>query len=537
MHSLAREQYMAVRGSIPVIDIFAGPGGLSEGFSSVYNDDGGKSFDVRLSIENDPAAHRTLELRSFFRQFRGREIPRAYYDYIAGRTGRDAAAREKLFAQFPEQSVRAQRHAWRATLGEIPVSEVKSRVNEALGIGSSNWVLIGGPPCQAYSLVGRSRMKREKGDAFLTDHRHVLYKEYLRILANHEPTVFIMENVKGLLSSKHENKLIVERIIHDLQRPGNGASYRLFSLVSSDNSGHEPAFPSKTSPPRAKDFLIEAEKFGVPQARHRLVFLGISERFLSGRDGIAIPKLRAAPKRVSLSDVLDGLPRLRSGVSKAADGTDQWKSLLQRAVDTAWFRSMRSAGDTRVAQKIQAMLQQLRAPRADRGDIFVETKFRAPRKYRRWYCDQRMSGVCNHESRRHIEDDLHRYLFASCYAMVHGVSPKLQDFPTELLPLHKNVNKALANGLFNDRFRVQRSSVPATTITSHIAKDGHYFIHPDPLQCRSLTVREAARLQTFPDNYFFEGTRTDQYRQVGNAVPPLLARQIGEIVRDVLFLG
>ena len=173
-----------------------------------------------------------------------------------------------------------------------------------------------------------------------------------------------------------------------------------------------------------------------------------------------------------------------------------------------------------VRAKIEDTVNELALPAHSRGSDYVVTR----------------SGdvVLNHSTRAHIVSDLERYLFASSFATVTGTSPMLSDFPTSLLPDHDNVEMALGNGLFADRFRVQLARKPSTTITSHISKDGHYYIHYDPSQCRSLTVREAARLQTFPDDYFFCGPRTSQYQQVGNAVPPALARQIAGLVASLL---
>jgi DNA (cytosine-5)-methyltransferase 1 len=147
-----------------------------------------------------------------------------------------------------------------------------------------------------------------------------------------------------------------------------------------------------------------------------------------------------------------------------------------------------------------------------------------------WFFDAQLGGILDHQTRGHMDSDIARYAFVASFGEQLGRSPRLDDFPEHILPNHKNVK----SNKFVDRFKVQLKDKPATTITSHISKDGHYFIHYDPNQCRSLTVREAARIQTFPENYFFEGNRTQQYIQVGNAVPPYLAYQVAVSIKKIL---
>lgn len=515
-----------MKNPIPVIDLFAGPGGLGEGFSSLSIGRQKKSvFKINLSIEKDPLAHQTLELRAFYRQFSRGSVPDDYYRHL-----RDphTFTRGELFRNYPDQAKSAREESLCKELGKEPSSEIDRKIRLALN-GNRQWVLIGGPPCQAYSLVGRSRTGGINPD----DHRIYLYREYLRILAEHQPPIFVMENVKGILSSSVNGNKIFDLILKDLSDPcfalgnnnRNAQGYRLFSLV------RQPEEYSQNDKPifQPKDFVIECEKYGIPQSRHRVIVLGI-------RDDLDLKTVNILEEkdRVTAGRVLNDLPRLRSGISRSPDSATLWQELVERATTHKWFRSIQQANGSTLAKHIEDIVSKISKPRVDRGAEFIPCDVSCDYLGAEWFDDEQLQGVCNHSTRSHIPTDLHRYLFAACFAKSEKRSPTLRDFPSELLPEHKNVNKGVFERHFTDRFRVQLKNEPATTVTSHIAKDGHYYIHYDATQCRSLTVREAARLQTFPDNYFFCGPRTQQYAQVGNAVPPLLAKQIAEIVYGIL---
>lgn len=514
---------------IPIVDLFAGPGGLGEGFTSIDN---GSLFKILVSAEMETSAHQTLTLRAFYRKLKnkGESDLESYYRFCNGLS--DLPYDETNLNAWEEAKLEAKQI-------ELGTEEGNLQLNKAIEAGKLTpkipWVLIGGPPCQAYSLVGRSRNLGNAEYKAENDPRHFLYKEYLNIIQRYKPSVFVMENVKGILSAKVNGEKIFNNILTDLSDPdqalskkSSGFKYKIYSLVNATyfESGMHPEEIN------ANDFVIRAEDYGIPQARHRVILLGVRS------DHESKPVQLKKKNFTNVSDAINGLPRLRSRLSKEADNTERWFNIVIAHLDNLY----KDAQSQPNLAKLVKTLKQIKMKASNNltyGDVRVQQDKNFYNRFKtdnsllaNWYEDANLSVWLNSETRGHMTSDLKRYLYAAAFASAYERSPKgHKEFNLEgLRPDHSNWE----SGKFSDRFRVQLSDKPSTTVTSHISKDGHYFIHPDPTQCRSLTVREAARLQTFPDNYFFLGNRTQQYHQVGNAVPPLLSYQIAEIVKHLL---
>lgn len=494
---------------IPIVDLFAGPGGLNEGFSSIGESVGRPIFRTVASFEMNRYAHGTLLLRTAYRIMkREAGVPRSYYRYIQGMLAWEDFTADPVVS---DALSRAREETHMVELGEANRSLVDGIIENALA-GARNdanddWVLIGGPPCQAYSLAGRSRRKHDQD--FENDHKHFLYKEYLHIIEKFRPTVFVMENVKGLLSSTNKGDRTFELILRDLSEPSPGVKYEIRSLVVDAPDGHlDP-----------RDFVIRAEDYGVPQKRHRVILLGVRSDALSRTSRVFLePKAE-----VSVSDAIGDLPRIRSTISPARNDSPLAWALLGHEVKAILGEAQSATGTVLTPTKLSP------------GYSFMDyVPPPAETAFQKWIYDPRIGGVTLHQSRSHMSEDIKRYGYLAARASVLGRALKLDGLPDELQPQHKNAGKT--NTPFVDRFRVQLPDRPSSTVVSHISKDGHYYIHPDCTQMRSLTVREAARLQTFPDNYFFTGSRTQQYHQVGNAVPPLLAAQVAQKVAETMRL-
>lgn len=421
---------------IEIVDLFAGPGGLGEGFSAA----GGESttpMSIRLSVEKDDFAIQTLRLRAFLRSFEG-GFPAEYYEAL-----NHSRVMPDWALSYPANWKTAIEEAQQLELGTPGVFEHLAPIlDSARERCSGRTVLIGGPPCQAYVLVPLTA----EGD-LLVDHT-------------------------------------------------------------------------------AKEFVVRAEEHGVPQARHRVFIVGLRADVAKERTLTGPLLVKSEPSQSnSVMTAIGGMPKLRSGLSKNDTATN-WQEAVREWASKLAADDTLPCSITPVLRHISKLNDMGSQPRTS-ADVAMPIPSKALAD---WLEDPLLEVSLQHETRGHIKGDLGRYLYAAAFAQSYGYSPKLKEFPAILQPNHANRE----SGAFADRFRVQLADAPSTTVTSHISKDGHYFIHPDPVQCRSLTVREAARLQTFPDNYYFCGPRTEQYKQVGNAVPCFLAKQIAHIVHDLI---
>ena len=437
------------------IDLFAGCGGISEGFVNA-------GFKVAAYLECDHHAAETLRTRFVFHSLS--EINKlAWYD----KCFREEILRETLLERFAEIADGVEASVVEKRFGEHRYVDIISAIRNALKlqhIAKVN-VLLGGPPCQAYSLVGRSR----DPDRMENDGRHFLYEHYLHVLADLRPDFFVLENVPGLLSAK-------------------AAGQDMFQKMLADFAAIEPAYevaPSYSEyRQNPRDYLVNSLWYGVPQTRLRVILIGYRRALAR-----ANPKIKLVFRRLlanksgnvfTVTDAIGDLPELTPG-----EGKDGW---------------------------------------------FAEYEPKSLTKYQSW-AHRLSAGICNHRARTHMPSDLDRYRFFIGHHLNGNRRATLVDLLQErpdLTPEHDHLDK------FIDRFKVQLWNRPSATVMAHIAKDGHYYIHPDIHQCRSFTVREAARCQSFPDNFKFEGPRTEQFKQVGNAVPPRMACAIAKVLMQEL---
>ena len=453
---------------IRVMDLFAGPGGLGEGFSTLEPRPGYRPFRIIASVEKDPAACRTLRLRGFYRrlmQVSDQSALDTYYAYVRGErespVAPDSDVARVAWQQAGEETLQR-------TLGEPDTGlELQTLIRRVQTNADKPLVLIGGPPCQAYSSVGRSRNIGIDSYQPALDSRHFLYRVYLDLLNNHRPVAFVMENVKGILSSQIAGRRLFPRILQDLASPATAYGqdkrrrlprYRIYSLVdgSSFRHGQDPTLI------QAERFIVQAERYGIPQNRHRVILFGLREDLADTFDrlGNAFPclsPLTGTEQRPSVftRHALTDLPPLRSGLSwlRSACKAGSWQDTLL----PLFTHSARTIEDAELRIAFEESARQVANSNRPRGGRSVTPSSEAgfavglPENLAAWYRGQDPPLVLNHETRAHMPEDLARHLFCSVYAGQKGVSPKANQFPATLAPRHRN----WASGHFDDRFRVQ----------------------------------------------------------------------------------
>ena len=447
-----------------IVDLFSGPGGLGEGFCA-FREGAQRRFEIDVSVEKDPVAHGTLRLRAFLRRF-GDGLPPEYIDFM-NRGGAEPDWSEL----YPREWALAEQETLNLTLGEPETSAIlDERIAEIRRRRGDRVVLIGGPPCQAYSLAGRGRKPSDLGYVAHDENRHLLYQEYINVLRKLRPAAFVMENVKGMLSSSIEKRKVFDLVIEDLRSGGGAAEYELFPLTG-------PKDPHGNAQPG--EFVVAAEDHGVPQARHRVIIVGLRRDLIKELGEFMPPRLADVARQTTVRDVLSAMPRLRSGISTRGgyvDDVDEWKRTvsLGAAKIAIMPHALVGAAAEGFAEALSAIDRTRKITIEKRKNSVGGTGLpdSCPDDLREWLEDAQLTRLSLHETRGHMAGDLERYLFASCWAAATGSSPKAADYPDELAPKHDNWK----SGKFNDRFRVQPWECPSSTVTCHLSKDGTAFV-------------------------------------------------------------
>ena len=392
------------------IDLFAGCGGFSEGFYM-------ENYRSLLHLEIDKNACETLKERMRYYQYEENEVEKA------------------------------------VLCEDITNENILEITKEIIGDQRVD-VLVGGPPCQTFSSVGRA----QDPDSMRNDPRNYLFENYLDILNFYRPKIFVFENVEGMLSAKPGGISIIDRI----RKSFNDSGYHIIDDIRGNA-------------------LLDLSEYGVPQKRKRVILIGVR------------------------NDIELDPQEIYDRIEKTHYAPDEEPSTLNR------YRTVRDA-----IEDLPSLL-----PGEGKEEIdFKPTKWN---EYLDELRDKEFDKLYNHVARKHNEKDRERYriLSENNWQLKH-----LSDVRPDLIhhdPKH-----------FGNRYTVQDYDKPGKTVVAHLYKDGNLFIHPDPSQERTFTVREAARVQSFPDDFKFVGARTHQFKQVGNAVPPLMAKAIAKAIREIL---
>lgn len=406
-----------------VIDLFAGAGGLSEGFKQA-------GYNIIAHIEMDKSACNTLRTREVYYYLKNTEQLNIYLDYLQKRIDR-----KTLYKSVPENVLQ---NVIESEISNTTFSKIIKIIDERLEQYEDKKIdlIIGGPPCQAFSSAGIARDPNKMKN----DPRNYLYRYYIRFLKKYKPKMFIFENVKGILTA--QNGSVFKNLTKNLHRIGYSIEYK----------------------------ILNSKDFGVSQNRQRVIIIGWQKGLDFNYPEVAIQK-----KNITIKELFNDLPKLQAG--ECIDGEKKYRKNAKIA------------------------------------NSFIR--------------DKSWNILTQHITRKNnIQDSLIYKLVVQTWDKENRLL-KYNELPSDLQK-HKNKDG------FLDRFKLVKLNDISHTIVAHISKDGHYYIHPDLNQNRSLSVREAARIQSFPDNYYFEDSRTAAFKQIGNAVPPLMAYHLAIYLRKYL---